>query len=226
MKVAKKLGSTNNKTNERMTMKGSYLLTALACLGFTAGLHAATGSVTINFQEHGNNMDLGAGAVTFTESPISLTAQAFGPNGNLFSKFTSGDPTETGLGFANESQHEIAPGDFIQLTLPPTGPAGSVLTLILTGSLQGTETVSLRSSDTSGVLGTEFASHSGDGNFLFTIPSSALSHGFLDVTANSGDVVLAAATVTFPLVPDGGTTIALLGGAITALGLIRRKLIS
>jgi hypothetical protein len=208
-------------------MKINSLLTMLACAGFAAVAQA--GTVTINFQELGSNLDLGPGAKTFTAGGVSLTAQGFSLTGDvdLWAKLTSGDPSETGLGLANDADHEIHKGSFIQLSIPPTGVAGAVLTLLTSGSLQGTETVAITFGDTSGTLGgfpPPGNTHSGGGVFTFTIPSSI--HPFLDITGTLGNVLLDSVVITFPTVPDGGMTIMLLGGAVTALGLIRRKLIA
>jgi hypothetical protein len=204
-------------------MKVTSLVTMLGCLGVAAVAQA--GTVSINFQQNGTG-DLGAGAKTFTQDGVSLTAQGFSASGgvDLWAK-TSGDPTETGLGLANDpNDHEILPGSFVQLTVPPSGVSGAILTLIMTGSIQSGEIVDVRFGNTSGTLGTTvIGTQTGGGTASFTIPSGT---GFVDVTSDAGNVLLDAAVITTPNVPDGGTTIVLLGGAITALGLIRRKLMA
>jgi hypothetical protein len=208
-------------------MKSKCFLTMLSCFGFAAAAQA--GSISINFQEDGTG-DLGIGARTFTESGIGLAAQGFSAAGavDLWEKVTPGDPTETGLGLANDlNDHEILPGSFIQLSLPPIGVPGAVLTLVLTTSVQAGETVEVTFGDISGVLGSAVMSpgpQTGSISSSYTIPLS--SHPFVDITALGGNVLLDGAVITTPNVPDGGTTIVLLGGAITALSLIRRKLIS
>jgi hypothetical protein len=207
-------------------MKSNCLLAMLACLGF-ATAQAAT--VSINFQEAGTG-DLGSGSKTFTENGVSLTAQGFSATGavDLWEKVTSGDPTETGLGLAKDADnHEILPGSFIQLSLPPTGVAGAVLTLIMTTSIQAGETVEVTFSDTFGVLGSAVMPPgplTGSVTSIYTIPLS--SHPFVDITALGGNVLLDGAVITTPNVPDGGSTIVLLGGVVAAFGLIRRKLVS
>jgi hypothetical protein len=207
-------------------MKSNCFLTMLACWGFAAATQA--GTVSINFQEDGTG-DLGSGSKTFTENGISLTAQGFSATGavDLWEKVTSGDPTETGLGLANDPEHEILPGSFIQLNLPPTGVAGAVLTLIMTTSIQAGETVEVTFGDTSGVFGSAVMPPgplTGSVTSIYTIPLS--SHPFVDITALGGNVLLDGAVIITPNVPDSGSTIVLLSGVITALGLIRRKLIS
>jgi hypothetical protein len=194
----------------------------LVCLGFAAAAQA--GTVSINFQEDGTG-DLGVGPKIFTESGASLTVQGFSATGgvDLWEKVTSGDPTETGLGLANDADnHEILPGSFIQLSIPPTGVAGVVLTLVMATSIQAGETVEVTFGDASGVLGSTVllpGPLTGTGTSSYTIPPS--SHPFIDITALSGNVLVDAAVITTPTVPDGGTTILLLGGVSTILGLCR-----
>jgi hypothetical protein len=226
MEVAKKWTRFwfKNQHYESTTMKSNWFLTMTACVGFAAAAHAT--DVTITFLENGLG-DLGSGAKTFTDGGASITAQGFSASGpvDLWAK-QSGDPAETGLGLANDpTDHEIFPGSFIQLTVPP-GPAGSTLKLVVTGSIQSGEGALVWFGTTSGTIGLTpvppAGGVSGDQQ-TFNIPAGDQS-GFIDITASAGNILLDSAVVTVPNVPDGGLTIALLGGALTALGLARRKL--
>jgi hypothetical protein len=183
----------------------------------------------IDFQNLGLG-DLGAGAKTFSDGGASITAEGFSASGpvDLWAK-VSGSPSETGLGLANDSAaHEILPGSFVQLDLGTLAPPGSTLTLVVTGSIQSGESAEVFHGTTSGTLGgstTGITAGSVSGEQQsYTI--TGLTTGFLDITAGAGNILLDSVTVVTPNVPDGGTTIVLLGGAITALGLIRRKLMA
>jgi hypothetical protein len=206
-------------------MKINSLLTMLACAAFAVAAQA--NDVTIDFVNLGLG-DLGSGAKTFSDGGASIVAQGFSASGpvDLYAK-DGGTSSEHGLGLANDSaDHEIMSGSFIQLTVPP-GPPGSTLKLVVTGSIQSGESAEVFFGTTSGTLGsTSIAGGPVIGEQqVFIIPAGDQS-GFIDVTASAGNILLDIAVVTIPNVPDGGLTIALLGGAITALGLIRRKLIS
>ena len=211
-------------------MKTQMLFTALAAIGFAGALDA--NAVTITFQENDSPVNtstvLGTSA-TFTEGVASITATGYSSNNNLtdlFAKYTSGDPTETGLGLNNDPDKEIHGSSFIQLTVPPS-PAGSTLDVVLTGSIQTGETSNIGFSTTAGTRGALIpgGSQSGGGTFSFTVPSGDQS-GYIDIWASSGNVLLDSVTITVPSVPDGGLTIAMLGAALTVLGLARRKLIA
>jgi hypothetical protein len=224
MKVAKKWTKFwfKNQHNESTTMKNNWFLTMTACVGFAAAAQAT--DVTIDFQNHGTG-NLGVTTDTFSDGGASIVASGFSATGPVDLWVKSGSPSETGLGLANDTtDHEILPGSFIQLTVPPA-PPGSTLKLVVTGSIQSGESVEVFFGATSGTIGSTpitGGSVSGDQQ-TFLIPAGDQS-GFIDVTAGAGNILLDSAVVTIPNVPDGGLTIALLGGALTALGLARRKL--
>ena len=201
-------------------MKNNWVLTMTACIGFAAAAHA--NDVTIDFQNNGTG-NLGVTTDTFSDNGASIVASGFSASGpvNLWVKNAGGD--ETGLGLANDTvDHEILPGSFIQLTLPP-GPPGSTLKLVVTGSIQALEQVEVFSGPNAGVLNsTPVGSQVGGETATFTIAPGTT--GFIDITSGTGNVLLDSAVVTVPNVHDGGLTIALLGGALTALGVARRKL--
>ena len=214
-------------------MNNKRFIAALAAVGFAVAMDA--NAAVINFQENdspANTSTLLGTTATFTDGGASLMAAGFGPgvlnSVPLFAKFTTGDPTETGLGLLNDpsGEHEITVGSFIQLTVPPS-PPGSVLNLIIAGSVQSGESAVVSFNLAPGTLGggVPITGTAGPGpdQTMFTISSGA---GFIDITAGSGNVLLDSATVTVPQIPDGGMTVAMLGGALTLLGFARRKLVA
>jgi hypothetical protein len=206
-------------------MKIKYLFSVLGCAGMA--LATQTNAVTFTFQENGTG-DKGVTS-TFTEGIYSLTASGFTTAGvatDLYAKFTSGDPTETGLGIASDAQHEINTHSFVQLTLPTTPP--TTFNTLITGSLQSGEIAHIYFTKTAGSLSgaTDLGTATGGGTFTFTI-GSLYQNGYIDITADSGNVLLDSASVTpSTRVPDSGTTVAMLGCALTALGFARRKMIA
>ena len=205
-------------------MKTKTIIATLALAGFAA----ATQANTIDFSANGLNNALGTTS-TFNQGGTSITAYGFGPSGpvNLFSK-NQGISGENGLGLVNDpnaGQNEITPGSFIQLGLPTT-PA-STLNLIFNQSITaGLETATIWWSATLGSLGLQIGTLTADGSFA--IPGIyANATGFLGVSAGAGNVLLEKLDVTPRTnTPDGGATLILLGSALSAASLIRRKLIA
>jgi hypothetical protein len=190
------------------------ILATLACMGFAFASQAAL--ITWNFQEDGLG-DLGSPTKDFTESGITLTATSSGPN--LYSKSAGLD--ETGLGLAGQPENEINPGQWIAFKLPTAPP--TPLNLVLIGSVQTGESATVWWGATAGLKTTSLGTlTSGDG----TVDISGFLTGYISVVDNTGNVLIDTVTATTPNVPDGGMTVALLGGALTLLGLARRKLIA
>jgi len=187
-------------------------------LGFASmGLAIAAQGITINytFLENGANVNLGSSS-TFTENGISLTAYA-SPGQELYAKMGGGD--ENGLGIASDSDHEINPKTYIQLQVP-TSPI-STLHMVFLGSVQPGESAQIYWSSTLGTLGSWIGAVTGDGSFDISAYNIT---GYIGITAGTGNVLIDGVTATAD-VPDSGTTVAMLGCALTALGLARRKLV-
>ena len=201
-------------------MKTRLFLTTMAC-AFAAAANANT--ITFGFLNHGHNVDLGS-TFTFTQGGYSLTATGFTTAGlptDLYAKFASGNKHETGLGTARGNDHEINSTDFIQLTLPTT--SSSFLKSIYLGSVQPGEMARVYFTTTPGSLigATLIGTMKGkDGSI--TIPN-ADKHGYIDIVAASGNVLLHSAVID--TIPDAGETLGLLGLAVTALGLLRWRLV-
>ena len=180
-----------------------------------AAAAAGANTITFTFLEDGPG-DLGSPTRTFTDSGISLTATSSGPN--LYAKTGGGD--ENGLGLLGTLDNEITPKTFIQLTVP-TSPISS-LKLIFLGSVQSGEIADIYFSPTLGSLGTLIGTVGSDGSFDI----SAIGPGYIGITGGGtggANVLLDSVTAT---IPDGGTTVALLGSALTLLGVFRRKLVA
>ena len=201
-----------------MKHKFTTMIMALAAMG---ALATQANAVTFDFQSNGSNMDLGTTS-TFTVGGFSLTASGFLTNGtptDLYAKFTLGNPTETGLGTAIDSEHEINTTDFIQLTLPTTPPSN--FQMVLLASVQVGEQAKVYFSTTPGsfagatLIGTIT---SADGSV--TIPAGDQT-GFIDITAGAANILLESATIS---VPDSGSAVALLGIALAGIEGVRRAL--
>lgn len=207
-------------------MNKNKILTALAIVGFAVAAQATP--VTFTFLENGGNVNLGNSS-TFTSGGASITAYGFassgGPATAIFAKDEGSD--EQGLGIVSDptGNNEIWGSSFIQLFA-----AGGLPTINLTfGSTDNGEIANIYFSPTLGTLGTLIGSV--NSNTTFDI-ASIYQHGYIGVAAggatSSGvpNVLLGSATVNTPSAPDGGTTIALLGAALSAAGMMRRKLVA
>jgi len=194
---------------------------ALAAIG--AGLATQAKAVNFTFQENGSNIDLGPTS-TFTSGGFSLTASGFltaGGTTNLFAKDLGG--TETGLGTTSDpsGQHEIVTTNFVQLTLPTAPPSN--FSMVLLTSVQTGESAQVFFTTTPGTLaGATLIGTVSNANGSISIPAGDQT-GFIDITAGAANVLLAGAQITTS-VPDGGSTVALLGVALTAVEGVRRIL--
>ena len=200
-----------------MKYKFTTMIMALAAMG---ALATQANAVTFTFQENGSNVDLGTTS-TFTVGGFSLTASGFLTNGtptDLYAKFTLGNPTETGLGTAIDSEHEINTTDFVQLTLPTTPPSN--FDMVLLASVQPGETALVYFTTTAGSLAgaTLLGTITTEGGSV-TIPAGDQT-GFIDITAGAGNVLLE--SVTISSVPDSGSAVALLGIALAGIEGVRR----
>ena len=199
----------------------TIIIMALAGVGVALVTQANAAAINFNFQENGSNLDLGPTS-TFTESGFSLTASGFltaGGTTNLFAKNLGG--TETGLGTTSDpsGQHEIVTTNFVQLTLPTAPPAN--FSMVLLTSVQTGESAQVFFTTTPGTLtGATLIGTVSNANGSISIPAGDQT-GFIDITAGAVNVLLAGAHITTS-VPDGGSTVALLGIALTAVEGARR----
>jgi hypothetical protein len=196
-----------------MKIKNLLAITALVGLGVSAQ------ATTITFLENGQNLALGPSS-TFTEGSASLTAYGNPQGANLYAKNLGSG--EQGLGLTSDlsGQHEISGGNFIQL-LSGTGAGQFDVQSLLMNSTTGGEVANFYYSAVLGTLGTLIGSVNSNTSFAIL---SQYQNGYIGIAAGSGNVLLSTATGVENTVPDGGSTVALLGLALTGVGLIRRKL--
>ena len=199
-----------------MKHKFTTMIMALAAIG---ALATQANAVTFDFQSSGSNLNLGT-TETFTVGGISLTASGFLTNGtptDLFSKFTLGNPSETGLGTNIDSEKEVNTTDFIQLTLPTTPPSN--FNMVLLASVQFGEQAKVYFTTTPGTLtGATLIGTITNADGSVTIPAGDQT-GFIDITAGAVNILLASATIS---TPDSGSAVALLGIALAGIEGVRR----
>jgi hypothetical protein len=207
-----------------MKHRFTTIIMALAGLGVALATHANAVTLTYNFLENGSNAGLGATSI-FTEGGFSLTANGFltaGGSTGLYAK--SLGVGETGLGTTSDpsGDHEIVTTNFVQLTLPTSPP--STFNMILLASVQEGEQAKVFFTTTPGTLtGATLIGTVTNSDGSITVPAGDQT-GFVDITAGAANVLLEGATITTPSVPDGGSTIALLGVALGGIEGVRRML--
>jgi hypothetical protein len=207
---------------KKQIMNKKSLIAIVAAAGFAAVAHANS----IDFSTTGNG-DIGSSTHTYNQNGFAVTVYGYGPSGtvNIYSK-QEGLGGENGIGLVNDAngQNEITAGSFIQIGLPTT-PA-SIVNLLFGDSITAGETAKIYWSTTLGVLGsTLLGTLNGNGSFAVpSLPNGGV--GFIGVTAGTGNVLLQSLDVTARQTPDGGTTMILLGSALSAASLIRRKLVA
>lgn len=197
-------------------MNTKTTLTVFAALAL--GISAQAVPATFSFMENGANLDLG-GSSTFTAGGYTLTAYA-SPGEHLFSKSSGGG--EVGLGIVSDPSgtHEIWGTSFVQLWVP----AGeSILSLNIENNVPSLDNANIYYSTTLGTLGTLLAGPLGG---MYGVPSGYQSGYYIGIqsyhTDGSSDTWVGSVTVG-STVPDGGSTVGLLGLALAGLGAIRRK---
>ena len=209
-------------------MKTNTLLTTLAVVGLAVAAQATP--VTFDFQQFGNNVNLGT-SKTFSSGSASISAYGFASSGglatDLFAKYTLGDPGETGLGIVSDptGNTEIWGTTFVQLH----SAIGLPTINISFGSTTAGEVAEIYYSTTLGVLGTLLTTFTAGGSYDIAADKQL---GYISLKAGGStgsgvpNVLLTGATVNTPTAPDGGSTIMLMGAALTAAGMIRRKLVA
>jgi hypothetical protein len=205
----------NNLNGENNNMKKT-ILTAVAVVAL--GVAAQATPVTFTFLENGGNKSLGTSS-TFTEGGSQLEAWALGSNpGDLYAKNHGGD--ENGLGLTSDPTHdnEITAGTYVQIF----GLNGFDITSISIGSDTPPDGAAVYWSSTAGTGALHLiGDYSADG----TVNLSAYAGDYITVGATAGNVLLDGA-IGVQTVPDGGSTVLLLGSVLTGLGLIKRKLMA
>jgi hypothetical protein len=139
--------------------------------------------------------DVGHVTANYTSNGHTITATAFSSDSdNLFIKTGTGD--EHGLGMAGTTDHEIQHGEFIQLNVTNLATAGFTSAFLTLGSVQAGEGYQICVSNVAG----SDSGHCFTGNLDGSpVPVNFGSgYNFIDVTATTGDVLLATGLVTTP----------------------------
>lgn len=204
-----------------------FVMAAIAGVGMAMAAQANT--VTWTFMENGVNANLGPTSA-FLEGGYTISATGYtlgGTQVDLFSK--NSGPGETGLGIANPNDvgldNEIDNAHFVQLDLSEIQAALAAGVGI--GSVQLHEDGAIYGSDTAGSIGTELAYVTSNGSI--NILPWLTGYKYINVgvaqeaTLQTANVVLTSLTADMPNVPDGGSTVMLLGMALSGMGLFFRR---
>lgn len=171
-----------------------------------------TFNFNLNLGDIGKTDLLKDGAVQFLISGFNVTLNP----GDIWEKNLG--PTETGLGLAQETNHEIGKTQFLQIDISKlTADKQIEAVAIGVNSIQPGESYNIYGSNAAGMLGTLIAANQTDPNFV--LPLAPFQ--FISITADSGNVLLQDVAVT--TTPEPSTFLLLIAGAIIAAGVSLRK---
>lgn len=212
-------------------MKSKNLYSTFAALTFLAGFSAAfSAPVVFNFSPSSPGSNVGP-SESYTAGGATIMATGWlgaGVSGDLYQKYTAGQPWETGLGLAADGDHEIPPPYFVQLDVSDLVAKGFNWITFRFGSLQAGEKANVYADNTNGVLtGAPISTLTGlpvEQDFGVALTGSSLYFSFTGGGSRGADPILESATTS--TVPDGGTTALLLGVSFIGLTLFRRRRIS
>lgn len=188
---------------------------AAAVVACAASLQAATITGTIAFGAVSfspSNPDLSSANDVITITPLPSVGGGTGDlTGATLTSFSSPITLNAGGGtatFSNPLWVLLAAGGSRSFTFTASGPATELTSLNNVNTISGSGTVS------DGV-----AADNANGTYIFTFNKTAAGG-----TVSFSWAGTSGSTTPPPSVPDGGTTVMLLGSALAGLGLIRRKL--
>jgi hypothetical protein len=200
---------------------------ALCAVFIFIELSSASAWATTMSYNFGTKTGMLGNSQTYNVSGVTITAYGFSSGGatHLYAKNDSA--LESGLGLANDpsGQHEITKGSFVQLDISQLAAKGFTSASIFVNSVQPGESWDLFASNTLGKLGTLEISNSQVANKAVSI-SSWLKFKYISLTAHfkGQDNVLLGQITAGKSVPDSGSTVTLLFGALCGLGFLRSKL--
>jgi PEP-CTERM motif len=167
--------------------------------------------------------DVGSVTANYTSNGHTIIATAFSiSNYDLFIKNGPTLPAdEQGLGMVGTTDHEIQPGEFIQLNVTSLAQAGFTTASLILGSVQLGEGYQICVSNVAG----SDSGHCFTGNLDLSPVTVNFGSGYnyIDVTATTGDVLIAKGLVATP----EPSSLMLLGAGLLALvGLALRKVVA
>jgi hypothetical protein len=153
---------------------------------------------------------------SYTSNLLKITATAFSSDSdNLFIKIGTG--AERGLGMTGTPDYEIQPDEFIQLDVSSLATAGLTSGSLTLGSVQSGEGYKICVSNAPGSITTNCITGHLDG---IPVPVNFKGYKYIDVTASTGDVLLAKG---FVATPEPSSLMLLGSGLLALVGLTLKK---
>jgi hypothetical protein len=214
----------------------------VSLLTLVAGLGSLAKADIWSFTQGTASVNYGVGSKSFTSTGgVTITAYGYNNAGtlggpantyyDLYGKYTTGDPTETGLGFANEIDHEIDNTGYIELDL--NNIADGTLLSLAVGSIQTGESYNLYKATVQGGTSAGGANPGGNLSLLVANPPSdtltnspflftkTASFRYIAVEAQAADVLIGSLSSVAP--EPGYYAVLLIGVAGLAGVAIRRR---